>query len=112
MTNEITNWDKKGIWARINCSQNGGTGEWDSECLIFHGERIIGSITEWGDRITLQGEFDYIEDGKDEEGLPNIMDYSLKLSLIDLMKLQIILTSWNEEDEDSSIWIKEEDYVQ
>ena len=77
----------------IISSYSGGTGEWDSECKVYHRKQQIGYLDETlaSEHLCIRGYFDYTEDRKDNEGIPNIIDNALYLSIEDLVILKEIM---------------------
>jgi hypothetical protein len=104
---ERTKNGKNHIWAEILSSYSGGTGEWDSECKIYHGKQLIGYLDEnlASDEICVRGMFDYREDGtKSDDGTPNIIDDAFYLSIGDLVTLKKIVEHWIDEEVHKEMW--------
>jgi len=101
--------NRESIWAEIISSCSGGTGEWDSECKVYYGKQQIGYLDETiaSEHLCIRGIFDYKEDGtKDDDGIPNIFDDALYLSIEDLTTLKEIIEHWNDCDKYAEKWEK------
>lgn len=100
-----TKGDKAGIWAEILSSQSGGTGEYNSECRVYMGKRVIGYLSEDETyQLCIRGLFDYKETGEYDvvgvEDVPRIVDNALYLCVGDLRKLIEIIEHWESEGEE------------
>lgn len=100
--------DKRFIWAEIISSCSPATDEWMSECRIYKNKQLIGALDDGilGSDICIRGTFDYIENGKDEEGIPNIFDDALYLSIEDLIVLKEIVEHWENDELHKEKWEK------
>ena len=92
--------DKCSIWAEIISSCSPATGEWMSECRIYKNKQLIGTLDDGilGNIICVRGTFDYREDGKDDDGCPNLIDDALYLDIEDLVLLKKIIEHWRDDD--------------
>ena len=100
--------DKSCIHAEIISSCSPATDEWMSECRIYKNKQLIGTLDDGiiGDRICVRGTFDYREEGKDEESIPNLIDDCFYLSIEDLIILKEIIEHWNNDEEHKEKWEK------
>lgn len=92
--------NKCSIWAEIISSCSPATDEWMSECRVFKNQQLIGTLDDGilGNEICIRGIFDYTENGKDKEGIPNLIDNAFYLSIEDLIALKEIVEHWVDED--------------
>ena len=100
--------NKISIWAQIVSSCSPATDEWSSECRIYQRKQLIGSLDDtMPDQMCIRGTFDYMEDGKDKEGIPNIFDNALYLSIEDLIVLKEIIEHWIDDELHEENWEEE-----
>ena len=98
--------NKNSIHAEIISSCSPATDEWMSECRIYKNKQLIGTLDDsiLGNNICIRGIFDYKENGKDEEGIPNIVDDALYLSIEDLIVLKEIVEHWEDDELHKEKW--------
>lgn len=95
---------KDGLWAQI-WAKHHYEGDWDGGCAIYFKNRCIGNINEDG-TLEIQGEFDYVEVGTRDDGIPILRNDILSLKLDDVLKLARIYASYlaDEPSLDKEIW--------
>ena len=98
--------NKNSIWAEIISSCSPATDEWDSECRIYDRKRLIATLDDgiMGNELCVRGTFDYKEEGKDEEGIPNLVDDCLYLSIEELIILKEIVEHWEDDELHKEKW--------
>lgn len=95
--------DKCSIRAEIISSCSPATGEWDSECRIYLGQRLIGTLDDgiMGDEICIRGIFDY----ENVKGL-DVVDNALYLDANELQTIIEIIDHWIDDEEYKEKWEK------